>query len=610
MTRRDTAVHLLAAVALWLLLHAQPAWPQADAPVLRLGPAQDIHPLAPHTTWLHDRRGDLDLATVRSLAAAGEFAPVPRSRQNFGYVEGALWFRFRIENLGPERERWLLVIEYALLDHVTLFRVDPDGRIGERQSGDRTPFSTRDRQLRNLNFELDLAPSQPVELYLRVVSESSMQVPLVLARPAPYLESLLPTHLGLGIYYGIQLALLLYNLILWVSVRDRNFLWYVLYATSLGLLLLCLNGLAFEYLWPDLPDWGNLAVPVGIALSNLCMLQFTRSFLDLQRHAPRADRVLLGGMLAAALPALAAFVLPYRLVIQYQTLLALLLAPVILVSAVLCLRRYAPARHFLVAWSALLFGIVVYAAVSLGVLPKVPLTEYSLQIGSAAEMILLSFALAYRINVLKADNERIQSEAREQLEARVRARTAELDATMHRLEDANARLQDFSRRDGLTGVYNRRHLDDITLQHCLMAREKVQPLALLMIDVDHFKQINDRHGHLIGDDSLRAIAQVLERHVRGTAAVLARYGGEEFAIVLPDAGLDAARSLAEAIRADVEAQTLRIETLAIRMTVSIGIYAVPPGYPCSAPDLLRHADSALYAAKRAGRNRVEVAGLV
>ena len=100
------------------------------------------------------------------------------------------------------------------------------------------------------------------------------------------------------------------------------------------------------------------------------------------------------------------------------------------------LRRYAPARHFLVAWSALLLGVVAYAAVSLGVLPKNPLTDYSMQFGSAAEMILLSFALAYRINVLKAQNELIQSEARHHLEARVRARTAELDATMQRLEDA------------------------------------------------------------------------------------------------------------------------------------------------------------------------------
>jgi diguanylate cyclase (GGDEF)-like protein len=598
----------LLAVALWLL--STPFVGHAQTGELLLVPEQGTYPLAAATRWLHDPQARFTLADVRRIDAHGEFHPMPEGRSNFGYVDGAQWFRFDVENRDPERAHWLLVIEYALLDHVTLFRVDGNGDIGERQSGDRTAFGTRDAELRYLNFAIDLAPGQRSRFYLRVQSQSSMQVPLVLARSDSYFHELLPTHIGLGVYYGIQLALLLYNLILWLSVRDRNFLWYVLYAGSLGVLLLCLNGFAFQYLWPDWPDWGNLAIPVGIAVSNLCMLQFSRSFLELHRNAPRADRVVRISMLLAALPLPAIALLSYRAIIQYQTLLALAIAPVIFVCGLLCLRRYAPARHFLLAWSALLIGVVVYAAVSLGLLPKVPLTEYSMQIGSAAEMILLSFALAYRINMLKADNERIQSDAREQLEARVRARTAELDATLHRLEDANRRLHDFSRRDGLTGAYNRRHLDDLAVQLCLQAREKLQPLALLMIDVDHFKQVNDHHGHLVGDDCLRAVSQVIERRARHAAATLARYGGEEFAVLMPNTALETARSVAEAIRNEIAAQPVQAEGSTIELTVSVGLYALPPGYPCSAAELMRHADAALYAAKRGGRNRVEVAALV
>ena len=597
--------------ALCVLLLLASGLAAAQGETLRVGPTQaDIVRLEPYTTWLHDPGGNLSLTEIRTRAEAGEFRRLPQGRSTFGYLDGALWFRLDIESTATAPERWLLAIEYALLDHLTLFQRAPDGHIDERQSGDRLPYSTRDYKLRNLNFALDLEPGQHHEIYLRVVSQSSMQVPMALARPDAYLQSLLPSHIGLGLYYGIQLGLLLYNLILWLSVRDRNFLWYVLYAASLGLLVLCLNGLAFEFLWPDWPDWANLAIPLGIATSNLCMLQFTRSFLELRRHAPRADRVLLGAMVAAGLPLLAAWVLPYRTVIQYQTVLALMLAPAILFCALLCLRAYAPARHFLLAWSALLLGVVVYAAVSLGLLPKVPLTEFSLQIGSAAEMILLSFALAYRINVLKADNERIQSEAREHLEARVRARTAELDATMYRLEDANRRLQDFSRRDGLTGVYNRRHLDDQIVVHCLQARERVQPLSLLMIDVDHFKQVNDRHGHLVGDDCLRAVAQVIERRSREANGIAARYGGEEFALLLPTTTVAAASELAETLRRDIEAMRIKNGDTTLELSASVGVYGVPAGYPVSPAELLRHADSALYTAKRGGRNRVEVSPLV
>jgi diguanylate cyclase (GGDEF)-like protein len=598
---------------LWALLLTQ--WfcvlsvAQAQEHTLRLDPSADVVALAPYVGVLHDRDGILDLEAARAAQARGEFAPSPTDRSNFGYVDGALWFHFRVANTVSDRQRWLLSIEYPLLDHVTLYTIEPDARIGERQSGDRTAFDTRDTALRYLNFSVWIPAGETREFYLRAASQSSMQVPLVLARADRYLEQLLPAHVGLGVFYGIQLALLLYNLILWVSVRDRNFLWYVLYVASLGLLLLCLNGLAFQYLWPQAPDWGNLAVPIGIALSNLCMLQFSRSFLDLRRHAPRADRVVAVFMLLAGGPLLAAFVLPYRIVIQYQTVLALLIAPVILACALLCVRRYAPARHFLVAWSALLVGVVVYAAVSLGLLPKVPLTEYSMQIGSAAEMILLSFALAYRLNLLKAENERIQSEAREQLEARVRARTAELDATMHRLEEANRRLQDFSRRDGLTGVYNRRHLDDVAVHACHQAREQIKPLSLLMLDVDHFKQINDRLGHAVGDDCLRAIAQLLEKRARDSGGTLARYGGEEFAIILPEHDLERGRAFADSLCRDVANRPIVAEGVQVQLTISIGLYSVPPGYPCSAAELFRQADAALYLAKNGGRNRVEVARL-
>jgi len=232
-----------------------------------------------------------------------------------------------------------------------------------------------------------------------------------------------------------------------------------------------------------------------------------------------------------------------------------------------------------------------------------------MQLGSAAEMILLSFALAYRINVLKADNERIQREARHQLEARVRARTAELDATLQRLEDANKRLQDFSRRDGLTGVYNRRHLDDAAVTMLQQARDRAEPLSLLMIDVDHFKRINDEHGHVAGDDCLRALAQVIERLAKAAGGTLARFGGEEFALLLPDTRLEQAEQLAERIRAAVAAQSIRCESGQIDPTVSIGIYGLPAGYPCTAAELLRQAGAALYAPKRAGPNRGEIGRL-
>ena len=547
----------------------------------------------------------LDLAAVRSPALDARFRALAPGETTFGYAHGNYWFRFEVENRLPTPTRRALIIDYPLLDHVTVYRIAGDGSIAIRDIGDRTPFSTRDLVDRHLNVLLDFAPGERSLFYLRIDSESSMQVPLLLASSREYLAAQLTNQLGLGLYYGILIALTLYNLLLFASVRDTNFLWYALYGSGYCMMLLCLNGLAFQYFWPDSPQWGNLATLLSISFSLAAVLQFSRRFLDLARRAPVLDkalRVILGASVALGIAALVA---PYSVVIRLQTLLAVGTAPVILIAAFRIMRDFAPARHFALAWSVLLIGTVIYAAVALGILPKVALTEYSIQIGSAAEMILLSFALAYRINLLTAENERIQREARTELESAVRARTADLDSALQRLEHANSRLDDFARRDGLTGLYNRRHLDETLAMACTRARSDGLPMALMMVDIDHFKAINDRYGHSVGDICLRAVAAALNGTLPSDA-ILARYGGEEFAIVLPRADAGSATALAETVRSAIERRPIVVESHQIELTVSVGLHLVPHGVACEAQDLLRRADARLYAAKRGGRNRIEI----
>jgi PleD family two-component response regulator len=200
--------------------------------------------------------------------------------------------------------------------------------------------------------------------------------------------------------------------------------------------------------------------------------------------------------------------------------------------------------YFLLAWSLLIAGGVALPLSSFGLLPRTFLTEYSVQFGSAAEMLLLSFSLAHRINLLKGDNERLMRATNEELERRVAARTGELHAALQRLEDANRQLSEISRRDGLTGVFNRRHFDhafDYAWSRCLALG---QPVSLLLIDIDHFKAINDQRGHQAGDDCLRVVAARLRSGAAGEDETLARYGGEEFVLLLP--GSDAAAAQARA----------------------------------------------------------------
>jgi diguanylate cyclase (GGDEF)-like protein len=229
------------------------------------------------------------------------------------------------------------------------------------------------------------------------------------------------------------------------------------------------------------------------------------------------------------------------------------------------------------------------------------------QNGSAVEMILLSFALAYRYASLRRENERIVRDANDQLELNVSRRTAELSSALEQLADANSRLRESNRRDALTGVYNRRHFREVFEQLLHQANETRQPMGVLLIDLDHFKKVNDNHGHLAGDECLRQLARKLEEALSAEQAVIARFGGEEFVIVLPAAGPSKMLDIAERLRQRISQEPVRFGGREITMTASIGAFAVPLGYAANPDAALHQADDALYAAKNAGRNRVHAA---
>ena len=181
--------------------------------------------------------------------------------------------------------------------------------------------------------------------------------------------------------------------------------------------------------------------------------------------------------------------------------------------------------------------------------------------------------------------------------------------SQEQLREVNAMLNELSVRDGLTGLYNRRHFDGALETEWRRAARAKKPISLLMIDVDCFKAMNDGYGHQRGDACLRNMARVLEEHPHRGYDVVARYGGEEFALLLPGADAYAARAVAESVRAAVQA--LGIEnhgsTVGDVVTVSVGVCCAIPEVGEGAESLVRRADDALYAAKRLGRNRVETA---
>jgi diguanylate cyclase (GGDEF)-like protein len=204
--------------------------------------------------------------------------------------------------------------------------------------------------------------------------------------------------------------------------------------------------------------------------------------------------------------------------------------------------------------------------------------------------------------------------AREQLEERVKERTSvlearnkELNAMRIQLQDANAQLLKLVSIDGLTGIANRRHFDEVLTREVRRCLRERQPLSLILCDIDGFKRYNDSYGHARGDDTLKRVAQAVEKTFRRAGDLAARYGGEEFAIVLP--GVDSRRAwlFADRLRRNIWRLAIpnAVSPVADRVTISAGVATALPERIYQIEELIHAADTALYRAKGAGRNRVE-----
>jgi diguanylate cyclase (GGDEF)-like protein len=186
----------------------------------------------------------------------------------------------------------------------------------------------------------------------------------------------------------------------------------------------------------------------------------------------------------------------------------------------------------------------------------------------------------------------------------VQERTLELEIALRELSDANRELEKLNTIDPLTGIRNRRHFNKRLQAEGRRSRREQTPLALAMIDIDHFKQINDQYGHSVGDTCIRHVAQTLQSLLKRPSDDVCRYGGEEFAIILPNTETEGAGQLVESIRQQLAETPCIIDNESISLTLSGGVASAIISHEDAETELLKLADERLYAAKQAGRNRV------
>ena len=573
--------------------------------------AGDSLALGPYIEHLKDPERALTLSDVR--ARGEQFRPHNAEVLNVGYTSAGHWVRFRLTNTGTEPVDRYLEFRSLFADRLTLYQPQAGREYEKIESGRMVPPPERPYPARNFVFPITLAPDSDRHYYLYVDSDDTLTIPLYLHTNAGLQQAQLTSHSWLTFFQGLIVTMMVFSLFLLVILRDRVYGYYIgVIVVHQGLFFTLFNGLGYQYFGLESAWWSREALSVLVSLAMWMIMQFTRVLLNTRDQQPNLNRLVVALQFAALVIAGLSLFLDYYVSIRLANPHASVTALILWLVGWNSLRKGNPAaRYFLMAWTMLIIGGLAYSLKSWGLVPSNVFTEHGWQIGAAIEAIFLSLAIAARISTESRQRIRLQDEAQqaqartldiqrranETLEQSVRDRTEEL-------WEANRKLQQLSDTDQLTGISNRRSLERY-LQHTFeRAVVGGKSMAILMIDVDHFKPVNDTHGHQVGDDCLKVIAERIQQSTRWPADMVARYGGEEFCVVLPATDSQTAINAGERIRAGIAAKPVPTRAGPLRLTISVGIYAAVPVKGDSADDFLQRADEALYRSKQEGRNRI------
>ncbi|MFT4667149.1 MAG: sensor histidine kinase YesM [Ulvibacter sp.] len=345
--------------------------------------------------------------SVQEVMASDQFKLNIQNVPNLGVSNSSFWIQFQIKNLSND-DALLIELAQPTMDEVTLYSILPNGKNTSITMGEHLPFSIRKYKEPNYLFDLKI-PKNEVRAYLmKVSSKEQMMLPLSIGTSRPIFDKIKYKDIFSGIYIGLMVTMIFYNLFLYFSLRDKNYLYYVVYVATVLFAQTTIQGYPFQLLWPN-ATWMQInCLFLFPCLSGIAFIEFSKNFLQMKKRTPRLWKgtyIIHASYMVCLFAALFGF---YIFSFNLINISAGFVSAYMLITAAIIAKKFRPARFYLIAWSVFLMGIIIYVLKDFGVVPYNNFTRYTMQIGSAFETILLSFALADRINILRREKEMAQ----------------------------------------------------------------------------------------------------------------------------------------------------------------------------------------------------------
>ncbi len=547
---------------------------------------------------------------------------------NLGLVSKPLWLKVNIANHGMTAQDLLLSVNNNLLDKITVYIQQQNSALQTLALGDKIPLFKRPIRHESQLIPLHLDPNVDKNIYIQLDHDGPLTFSLSLWNQIEYLKYKSRFNLVYGVLAGFMLAMVFTNCVLYYFSRQPYFITGAALIAAFWMLVIHIYGFSYRYLyseWQWLQQYGQAHL---VLLSTLLFTPLIWHTIGKQHMIHVAKRALEIMGIIGAICLLLLSTLPIGLAVMSSYIVSLVLTCGYLALTAIGIHL---GFRYRVAISGscllLLFSLLYQFLQALGVMTHAWLDHPIVYLCALFISMFVSYMLtqqyvAMRDSTIQAQQQRIaasqaedallkerlklQEQASEELETRIDERTFELQVTLRELEEKNRELEKLNMEDALTKVKNRRYFDKRLVMEVRRSRREQSVLSVVMLDIDHFKSINDRFGHLVGDQAICAIADLLKGALQRPFDEVFRYGGEEFVLLLPNTPEEGANELAEQIRSNVANFALTIGELTIDFTISAGIYsaiATDIHNPTLFTDL---ADKALYSAKQQGRNRVVI----
>ena len=571
--------------------------------------------------YFEDRNQSLDIMAIQALPqnlwqqAQGEVLSFDKSEHPY-------WLTFELAPAEKEQS-WLLELDYSLLDKLSIWFVTQQGIASEYHHGDANVFAQRLFKHKKGLFPVPHT-GQTSRVFVRIQSGVAMKIPIRLRLESAYVFYGGEQSIAMGLFFGFMATMGLGNFFFFITTRINTFLVYSAFVLCLALSLAPLHVLPYTYLGPNSPLLHEHSVSIFANASIVFALVFSDLLLDVKSHSPPLSRLLKVSAGLFLLCLLISLFLPHALVVKG---LMFILPMVILLICSVSTRLWAKGLHlagfYTLAWVALLLSVSVIALDNFNLLKLDIAYHELLMMGASITTTLLALVLALRYSQQRQDTfdaqvvalnvERdtqgellnLQTSARKKLEYNVQERTLELEVALRELSEKNRQLEEKNTPDALTGIGNRSYFDKKYTAEVRRSRRQHTELSVVMIDIDHFKRVNDQHGHLVGDECIKFVAKTLQDALKRPSDNVCRYGGEEFALILPSTDLAGAHSLVEQVRQYIHDKPVVTNGLTIYLSISAGIATAIAQAQQADDALLACADQQLYLAKNAGRNRVQ-----